>query len=299
MIRYHDAFEQGSIEWLNARCGLLSASEMKHVLSVQGGGSVAMYRATGAVPEKLTAKKSQALDAIGNRCGSVAELCFLADVSDGVIRGLIKDGAIEKYLVEQPMRFSTPNDDRAVAHLYELLAQRISRYVEPHYIGDDMLRGHEDEIRARIAYEKMTGRTVREVGLITNDEWGFTLAYSPDGVVGDDGLIEAKSRRQKYQVQTLVECVPSGSIPAEYLAQCQTGLLVSKRPWLDFLSYAGGYHMPAITVHPDPVVQNAIVEASGAFEERLAARLAQYLDVINSDARLVPTERVIEQEMFV
>lgn len=229
-IRYHDAFEQGSLDWLQARCGLLTASEMK-------------------------------------------------------------------LIVTPTLKIASNDKERA--HLYELLAQRISGYVEPHYVSDDMLRGHEDEIRARIAYEKMTGRTVIETGFITNDKWGFTIGYSPDGLVGDDGLIEAKSRRQKFQVQTLVECVLTGTVPADYLIQCQTGLMVAERAWLDFLSYSGGLHMPAITVHPDPVVQNAIVEASGAFEERLAARLAQYLDVINSDARLVPTERVIEQEMFV
>ena len=42
------------------------------------------------------------------------------------------------------------SNDKKRAHLYELLGQRITGYVEPRYIGDDMLRGQWDELEARI-----------------------------------------------------------------------------------------------------------------------------------------------------
>src|SRR3546814_11524267 len=98
------------------------------------------------------------------------------------------------------------NNDKTRTHLYELLAQRVTGYVEPHYISDDMLRGMDDEIIARDEYTKHHA-PVEQTGFITNDKWGFTIGYSPDGLVGDDGLIECKSRRQKYQVQTIIEHV--------------------------------------------------------------------------------------------
>ena len=90
--------------------------------------------------------------------------------------------------------------------MYELLAQRITGYVEPSYVSDDMLRGKDEEIDARAAYAEKYA-PVREVGFVTNDRWGFAIGYSPDGLVGEDGQIEAKSRRQKFQIQTIIDGV--------------------------------------------------------------------------------------------
>ena len=137
------------------------------------------------------------------------------------------------------------------------------------------------------------------MGFITNDEFGFTLGYSPDGLVGDDGLIEVKSRMQKYQTETLVSHVLEGTIPKDYVLQCQSALLITKRQWLDFISYCGGMHMAVIRVYPDAVMHSAILEAATTFEERMNAALAKYKEAISGKNRLFPTERKIEQEMFV
>ena len=186
------------------------------------------------------------------------------------------------------------NNDKTRAHLYELLAQRITRYVEPMYVSDDMLRGVEDEFYARQAYSEHHA-PVEQVGFVTNDRWGFTIGYSPDGLVGKDGLIEIKSRRQKYQVQTIIENLTGGTIPADYIMQAQTGLLVSEREWLDFISYSGGLPMAVVRVWPDDAVQGAIIEAAAAFE----AKLAECLEIYRSaSVGLIPTERRIEMEMF-
>jgi hypothetical protein len=288
----HSEYEQGSEQWLQARRGLLTASEMKLILSVQGGGLVAEYRATGALPEKLTPKKAQALAAIGERSGSVAQLAFLADVSDGVIRGLIKDGAIEKFETQEPLRFSVPNDDRATGHLYELLAQRVTGYVEPHFQTFDMERGNFDEEHARAKYAELYGE-VEEVGFITNNKLGFPIGYSPDGLVGEPGQIEIKSRVQKWQMQTFIESVATRSVPPEFLVQCQTGLFVTEREWIDFISYSGGMKMATVRCYPDPVIQEAIGNAAIEFERRLSEKLKIYEDLLASDARLADTERLI------
>ncbi len=184
-------------------------------------------------------------------------------------------------------------NEKASAHLFELLAQRITGYVEPHYISDDMLRGQVDEIEARALYARHYA-PVEEVGFITNDEWGFTIGYSPDGLVGDDGLIEIKSRRQKFQAETII----SGRVPDEYRIQIQTGLLVTGRKWCDFISYCGGMPMVTIREHADDDMQAAIIEAATVFDEAIADRLAEYAARM-AGARLIPTERRIEQEMMV
>lgn len=187
------------------------------------------------------------------------------------------------------------SNEKERSHLYELLAQRISGYVEPSYVSDSMLRGRDDEIEARNTYAKHYA-PVEECGFITNDRWGFTLGYSPDGTVGSPGLIECKSRKQKYQVQTIIENICDETIPAEYLMQCQTGLLVSEREWIDFVSYSGGLPMVVIRIHPDPVVQDAIINAAAKFEARIAEKLLIYRKATEG---LIPTERRIDQEMFI
>lgn len=194
--------------------------------------------------------------------------------------------------------FKVASNDKERTHLYELLAQRITRYVEPHFVGDDMLRGQQDEVEARLLYAKHYA-PVQEMGFITNDKWGFTLGYSPDGLVGEGGLIECKSRRQKFQIATVVENAAKGTIPAEFVLQIQTGLLVSERAWCDFCSYSGGLPMITIRAFPDPEVHDAILGAATEFEQRLAKRWSVYRDTIASWARSVPTERRIEQDILV
>ena len=190
-------------------------------------------------------------------------------------------------------------NEKARMHAYELAAQRISKYVEPSYVGDNMLRGWEDEVKARELYAEHIA-PVTECGFITNDKWGFTLGYSPDGLVGADGLLEAKSRIQKHQVKTIVEHVATGglTIPDEYLLQCQTGLMVSERDWLDFLSFSGGLPMPIIRVWPDDEVQIAIWEAAQQFDDTVRAIIEKFGAAVNSGHRLIPTERTVYEEII-
>jgi hypothetical protein len=177
-------------------------------------------------------------------------------------------------------------------HLYELLAQRITGYVEPTYIGDDMLRGKVDEIEARQLYNDRYA-PVTEMGFITNDKWGFKIGWSPDGLVGDDGCIEAKSRRQKYQVRTITKF----DMPEEFLIQVQTGLLVSERSWCDFLTYCGGMPMMRKRIYADPVIQAAILNVASMFEGRLQMKMREYESRLLTEAdSLIPTERKLYNE---
>lgn len=295
MITIHETVTQGDDAWHDLRRGILCASEVRLILTVSGGNATTQYRATGKPLTKSTPARQKALDAIGAREGSVKDLSIIADVSDGVIRALITDGAIESFTTIAPLSFKASDDDRTKQHVWEIAAQRISGHTEPTYIGDAMLRGHEDEIRARDLYSERYA-PVQEVGFITNDSLGFRIGYSPDGLVGDDGLIECKSRIQKYQVQTIVEMIP----PDDFILQLQTGLLVSGREWLDFISYSGGLPMVTMRVEPDERYQRAIKEAATVFENKVQEVVTRYGERLADDAnRLVPTERKIEQEMFI
>ena len=200
--------------------------------------------------------------------------------------------ASEMKLIITPT-LKVADNDKSRSHLHELLAQRITRYVEPSYISDDMLRGQMDEVYARQIYAEKFA-PIEEVGFVTNDEWGFTLGCSPDALVGTDGMLEIKSRRQKFQIATIIE----DAMPDDYAIQVQTELLVTGRKWCDFLSYSGGLPMIPIRVFPDDKIQAAIVEAARAFETKLAEKWAAYDAAVAVNKKLVPTERRVEQEMY-
>jgi hypothetical protein len=212
-------------------------------------------------------------------------------------RGLITASEV-KLLLTPTLKIA--DNDKTRAHLYELAAQRITGHVEPHYVSDDMLRGQDEEYFAREYYASRIA-PVRECGFITSDRFGFTLGYSPDGLVGTDGLIECKSRKQSLQVKTIVEHVvrDGGSCPDDYVLQCQTGLLVTERKWLDLCVYSNGMHMAVIRILPDPAVQDAIIAACAAAEERIATIVEMHATATeNPDAyRLIKTERRVMQEM--
>ena len=200
-----------------------------------------------------------------------------------------------KLLVTPTLKVAANEKERA--HMWELLAQRLTKHVEPRYISDDMLRGQEDEIEAVALYAK-TYEPVERVGFVTNDRWGFTIGYSPDALVGNDGLVECKSRGQKYQIQTIVDYVSADKIDPDFMIQVQTGLMVSERKWCDLISFCGGLPMATVRVYPDEKIQAAILEAVTAFEERLAIAMRKYGEVVSSSKRLIPTIRRITEEIY-
>lgn len=207
-----------------------------------------------------------------------------------VRRGILTASEM-KYIITPTLKIA--DNEKSRAHIYELLAQRITGYTEPSYVGDDMLRGIEDEELAVSLYNEKIA-PVQRCGFVTNDEFGFTIGCSPDGLVGNDIVLECKSRRQKFQIETII----NGTMPDDYVIQAQTILLVTRRKGLDFISYSGGLPMAPIMVTPDPIIQDAIVRASTAFEARIQEKMGAYRAAIETNKRLLPTERRVTQEMF-
>lgn len=206
--------------------------------------------------------------------------------------GLITASELDRIMT--PGTLKPANNDKTRQHVYELAAQRINQYVEPSYIGDNMLRGWADEINARDLYSENYAPVV-EVGGMVRDFGAFKLWCSPDGLVGDDGGIECKSRVQKYQLQTIA----ANEVPNEYVLQIQAALLVSGREWWDFISYSGGMPMWVIRVLPDKVVQEAIIAACEAFEAKVQEIMKSYQErLIGLGGRVIMTEREIEQEVY-
>jgi hypothetical protein len=120
---------------------------------------------------------------------------------------------------------------------------------------------------------------------MVRDDFGFRLGYSPDGLVGDTGLIEIKSRKQKKHLATIL----ADAVPSENMAQLQCGLLVSGREWIDYVSYCGGMPLYVKRVYPDPKWFTAIIEAGEQFEATAAEVVERYTE---ATAGMPPTERI-------
>lgn len=97
--------------------------------------------------------------------------------------------------------------------------------------------GHQYEPEARAVYEDRTGNTVDLCGFI---EWSHTFGGSPDGLVGEDGIIEIKCPYNSavHAKYLLLETASElHGIKPEYYAQIQGNMLVTGRKWCDFISY--------------------------------------------------------------
>lgn len=178
----------------------------------------------------------------------------------------------------------TADNDTSRGLTLTLAAERITGHVEYVHPSMDMQRGTLDEPFCRDVYSANYA-PVTEVGFMRLDTTEYSLGFSPDGMVNEAGLIEIKSRRPGIQMQTIL----SGSVPAANRAQIQCGLLVSGREWLDYLSYAGGWHMYVERVYPDPKWFAAIHDAAVTFEQNVADLIGRYETAAQG---LVMTERI-------
>lgn len=117
-------------------------------------------------------------------------------------------------------------------YLIELALQRVTGVIEPSYTNDAMKWGTETEPQARVAYEVKTGNFVDQVPFIEhpNIDW---FGCSPDGLVGNYGLIEIKCPNSATHWAT----IKAGEPPSKYVIQMQTQMACTGAKWCDFVSF--------------------------------------------------------------
>jgi len=113
----------------------------------------------------------------------------------------------------------------------EILCERMTGDIIDKFVNQNMQWGIEKEPEAKAAYEKKTGRIIRDVGFIDHPRIEYCGA-SPDGFV-DDGLIEIKCPTTSTHVSWILD----GNIPEEHKAQMTLQAAVTGRSWVDFVSY--------------------------------------------------------------
>jgi len=187
----------------------------------------------------------------------------------------------------------TANNDTSRGLTNTLVAERITGRVVQVHPNAAMTRGTLDEPYAREKYAEHYA-PVDEVGFIVRDFGKYKLGYSPDGLVGDDGLIEIKSRDPKKHIATIL----ADEVPAENMAQCQTGLLVTGRAWIDYASYAGGMPLWTKRVYPDQHWHDAITDAVLTFEANAADITNRYLAAVEGLPATEYIDHFAEMEIF-
>lgn len=194
-----------------------------------------------------------------------------------------------------PATLKVANNETARSLTRHLTAERITGRVEESWQSRDMLRGTLDEPYARDAYAEWANTKVDECGLMILDTGTYRLGYSTDGLVGDDGLIEIKSRRQKTQLSTILD----DAVPLENVAQIQTALFISGRTWCDYISYAGGMHLYVRRVTPDERWFDAIDKAATKFEEDAANLQAKYAERVKGMPITTYIDHFAEPELVI
>ena len=116
-------------------------------------------------------------------------------------------------------------------YLAQLVTERLTGTPTEGFQSPAMTWGIEQEAAARAAYSARMGVLVDEVDFV--DHPTMQAGASPDGLVGEDGLIEIKCPN----TSTMLEYLEDRTIPQKYRLQMQWQLAVTGRDWCDFVAF--------------------------------------------------------------
>lgn len=200
--------EQGSTAWLQARCGLTTASRFADAISMVGALDEKQQAYVEAFRQCNDAKLAASLTGYKAPPTSSA----VARVLDGGQAGVPSDTA-HRYAADMAIEqiSGKPHGEPPKAWVLE--------------------RGHIMEAQARMLYEARTGAYVTEAGICVTDDGLF--GYSTDGLVDDDGMIEIKAPIDSIKIFDMLR---TGDV-SEYAHQMAGGLWITGREWCDFIQY--------------------------------------------------------------
>jgi putative phage-type endonuclease len=117
-------------------------------------------------------------------------------------------------------------------YMADLIVERLTGKAPEGFTSSAMQWGTETEPQARMAYEIITGNEVTETGFVLHPQIeGF--GASPDGLVGEDGLVEIKCPNTNTHISTLLD----EKISHKYVIQMHVQMLCTERDWCDFVSF--------------------------------------------------------------
>lgn len=163
-------------------------------------------------------------------------------------------------------------------YMAQLLVERLTGQPVETYSNAAMQWGTETEPKARAAYSFMTDRDVKETGFAVHPTITMSGA-SPDGLVGDDGLLEIKCPNTATHIETLLGSATEG----KYIKQMQWQMACTGRKWCDFVSFD-----PRLPV--DYQIHIARVERDDAMIAELESEIVTFLKEL--DGKLEALEKL-------
>ena len=150
----------------------------------------------------------------------------------------------------------------------QLVSERLTGEKQETYINQAMQDGIDREFYARERYVQQFGE-VEEVGFVKHPT--LEAGASPDGMVGEDGILEIKCPMGSTHTETLM----TQDVPSRYIPQIQFQLLVTGRKWCDFVSYN-----PMFPEHLQVFVKR--VEADPVYQKELESEVKQFLSEVDN-----------------
>jgi len=114
----------------------------------------------------------------------------------------------------------------------QLVVERLTGLPTDSFTNAAMQWGNDKEPEARAAYSFIMDVDVAQVGLVLHPTIPGTHA-SPDGLVGERGLLEIKCPNSATHIETL----SGGAVPGKYVTQMQWQMACTEREWCDFVSF--------------------------------------------------------------
>ena len=142
--------------------------------------------------------------------------------------GKVTASRVADVLAKTKTGYSTTREN----YMAQLVCERLTGQKGESFTNAAMQHGTETEPLARAAYEALRDVLVDEVGFVSHPTIEMSGA-SPDGLVGEDGLIEIKCPNTATHIETLL----SESVPNKYYTQMQFQLACTGRKWCDFVSF--------------------------------------------------------------
>lgn len=154
-------------------------------------------------------------------------------------------------------------------YMADLAAERLTGIPKPGFSNAAMQHGTDTEPQARAMYELETGLTVVETGFHPHPVLDGTGA-SPDGLVGDAGLVEIKCPNSSTHLETL----RGARVERKYMLQMHWQMICTGREWCDFVSFDPRWPLE-MQLHVHRVPLNA------ELAEEITAGVTQFLSELN------------------
>jgi len=158
-------------------------------------------------------------------------------------------------------------------YIAQLVCERLTGKVADSFANDAMKRGTELEPVARAAYEARTGEMVLPAEFVTHPG-NELIGASPDGLIGDKGLLEIKCLNAANHIEVL-----KGGMPSDYKPQVQVQLWVTGREWCDFCAFHPDFpetlQLSVTRVAADPEYHKMLKIEADAFLDDVAAEVKE------------------------